>query len=129
MRIPSQTWRLLVLLAIIVAPTFTSDLTTKPRLILNAILLIGFVLLLLPTGQNYLRTLPGKLELLGAGILVLSFGLTVCLVWLNGSEYLGVLIGGALGLLYMAAMSLCFIGAIWGLVKAKQSNARPEPPK
>jgi hypothetical protein len=116
--------RLIVLGLIVVAPIFSPDLTVRFRLMLNAgLLLVLLALLLISASSGYLRTLPGKLEALGTITLLLSLCLTVYLVRINGSEYLGVLVGGVLGLIYLSAMALCLAGGIWGLMNVHPPNS------
>ena len=129
MHIPPQCWRLAVLFLPYFTATFFSGWGIKQRLITNGLCLVMFALLLIPRARKNLRAIHGKLELLGVTTLAINYGLTLFLIWLNGSEYLGVLFGGLLGFVNLGAFGLCLAGGIWGIVNARQaakaSNTRP----
>lgn len=119
-------FRLLALILVYVASSMTEQVVVWPGVVCVAI----YGVLLFFSGWAYLRTIAGKLELVGGVVFAAAFGCTALLIKLNQSEELGVIVWGMLGLFFLSAVALCGVGAIMGLIQIRKStNARPEPPK
>lgn len=83
------------------------------------IIALVYVSLLIVIDKTSLNYWPGKLELIGAVILVATFCAMGGLIIVFQTEALGVLFGGLLGMLFVIGAVCCAIGLVFGFLKQK----------